>query len=178
MVHPHRTASGVLAESLLVLVDVVTDQGVVGHGIVFTYGIAALKPTAELVQNLAPLLEGEELAPVTMAEKLTRSFRLLGTQGLVGMALSGIDMALWDASARLHRVPLATLLGTVTRPLPAYGAIGYDGETESAKAAEGWARCGFKGVKAKIGYATSSQDIAVVKAIRHAVGPDVAVMVD
>lgn len=124
MAHPHRTASGVVTESPLVLVDVVTDGGVVGHGIVFTHGIAALKPTAELIQNLAPLVEGEHLAPAAIEDKLTRHFRLLGTQGLVGMALSGIDMALWDALGRLHTVPLLTLLGSVARPLPAYGAVG------------------------------------------------------
>lgn len=178
MAHPHRTASGVVTESPLVLVDVITDQSVVGHGIIFTYGIAALKPTAELVQNLAPLVEGEELAPAALENKLTQSFRLLGTQGLIAMALSGIDMALWDALARIHGVPLATLLGSVARPLPAYGAVGYDGETESANVAESWARRGFKGVKAKVGYATPSQDTAVIRAIRKAVGPDVAVMVD
>jgi len=54
---------------------------VLGHGIVFTYRAAALKPTADLIQNLAPLVEGEELAPAAIEQKLTPFFRLLGTQG-------------------------------------------------------------------------------------------------
>jgi mandelate racemase len=165
MASPHQTASGTVVESPLVLTDVVTDQGVVGHGMVFTYTGAALKPTADLIQNLAPLVAGEVLAPAAIEHKLAGRFRLLGTQGLVGMALSGIDMALWDALARVHNVSLLALLGGVARPLPAYGAVGYDGAVESAKAAEDWARRGFTGVKAKIGYAT-------------AVGPNVAIMVD
>src|SRR5215831_13703429 len=178
MAHPHQTASGTVAESPLVLVDVVTDQGVLGHGIIFTYTTAALKPTAELIQNIAPLIEGEELAPAAIEQKLGKRFRLLGTQGLIGMALSGIDMALWDALARLHNLSLLMLLGGIARPVPAYGAIGYDGAVESAKVAEEWARRGFKGVKAKIGYPTAAEDVAVIRAIRHAAGPDVAVMVD
>ena len=101
MTHPHRTASGVIAESPLVLVDATTDQGVVGHGIVFTYSTVALKPAADLIQNLRPLVEGEVLAPVAIAQKLGMHFRLLGTEGLLGMALAGVDMALWDALARV-----------------------------------------------------------------------------
>jgi mandelate racemase len=88
MAPPHQTASGTVTESPLVLIDVVTDQSVVGHSIVFTYTTAVLKPTAELVQNLAPLIEREALAPAAIEQKLARRFRLLGTQGLVGMALA------------------------------------------------------------------------------------------
>jgi mandelate racemase len=94
------------------------------------------------------------------------------------MALSGIDMALWDALARVHGVSLATILGGVARPVPAYGAVGYDGELESAKVAEDWARLGFTGIKAKIGYATVAEDLAVIRAIRNAAGRDIAIMVD
>lgn len=178
MTHPHRTASGTVTESPLVLIDVMTDQGVAGHGIVFTYTALALKPTADLIQNLAPLLAGEALAPAALEQKLAQRFRLLGTQGLLGMALAGIDMALWDALARVHNVSLLELLGGAARPVPAYGAIGYDGPLESAKTAEDWARRGFTGVKAKIGYLTVAEDVAVIRAIRSAAGPGVAIMVD
>jgi mandelate racemase len=150
----------------------------VGHGIVFTYNPAALKPTADLVTNLAPLLEGEELAPAALEAKLAGRFRLLGTQGLLGMALSGIDMALWDALARTHNVSLLSLLGGAPRPIPAYGAVGYDGARQSGLVAEDWAHRGFKGVKAKIGYPKVAEDLAVIRAIRSAVGPDTAIMID
>src|SRR5204863_530612 len=77
-----------------------------------------------------------------------------------------------------HNVSLVSLLGSVARPVPVYGAVGYDGVMESARSAEVWARRGFKGVKAKIGYPAVAQDIEVIRAIRSAVGPDVAIMVD
>jgi mandelate racemase len=178
MREPHRTASGVVTESPLVLTDVITDAGVEGHSLIFTYTPAALKPTADLIRNLETLLTGEPLAPLEIEQKLARRFRLLGTQGLVGMALAAIDMALWDALARLHGTSLVRLLGGVERPVRAYGAIGYDGVEGAAKAAEGWAKQGFTGVKAKIGYPTVREDLAVVRAIRSAVGEEVAVMVD
>ncbi len=55
---PHTTASGTVAESPLVLTDVLCDDGSVGHSLLFTYTPAALKPTAELVRNLEPLVAG------------------------------------------------------------------------------------------------------------------------
>jgi mandelate racemase len=94
------------------------------------------------------------------------------------MALAAIDMALWDALARSHGVSLARLLGGVEKPLRAYGAVGYDGVGGSAKVAEDWVRRGFQGVKAKIGYPDVKEDLEVIRAIRAAVGEDVAIMVD
>jgi len=178
MPHPHRTASGVVTESPLVLLTIHTDEGVAGHSITFTYTSAVLQPVADLLSNITQLIVGDALAPLEIERKLAHRFRLLGTQGLLGMALSGIDMALWDALARLHDVPLFRLLGAEEKPLLAYGAIGYDGPTKSAEAAEDWANRGFRGVKAKIGYPSVREDLATIRAIRSAVGPDLAIMVD
>ena len=178
MAHPHRTASGVIAESPLVLTDIFTEDDGVGHSMVFTYTAAALKPTADLIKNLGPLVVGEPLAPAEIAQSLARRFRLLGTQGLVGMALAAIDMALWDALARKNSISLTRLLGGIEKPLPAYGTVGFDGLSGSARAAEEWAKRKFKGVKAKIGYPTVQQDLEVIRAIRKAVGDEMAIMVD
>jgi mandelate racemase len=178
MTEPHRTASGVITESPLVLTDILTDTGISGHSIVFTYTPAALKPTAELIQNFEALVQGDVLAPAEVEQKLAKRFRLLGPQGLVGIALAAIDMALWDALARVHSMPLVRLLGGVEKPVRAYGAVGYDGVQDSGKVAESWAKRGFTGVKAKIGYPTVQEDVAVVRAIRKAAGDDMAIMVD
>ena len=123
-------------------------------------------------------VKGEPLAPIEIEQKLAKRFRLLGTQGLVGIALSAIDMALWDALARSHGTSLVRLLGGIEKPIPAYGAVGYDGVEGSAKVAEDWAKRGFSGIKAKIGYPTVREDVAVVRAMRKAVGDSVAIMVD
>jgi len=178
MAEPHRTASGMIGESPLVLTDVVTDSGIEGHSMIFTYTPAALAPTAELIRNIVPLVQGDPLAPTAVAEKLNQRFRLLGTQGLVGMALAAIDMALWDALAREHGLPLVRLLGGAEHPVKPYGAIGYDGVDDCARRAELWAQQGFTGIKAKIGYPTVEEDVAVVRAMRTAAGDDMAIMVD
>ena len=178
LAEPHNTASGTVAESPLVLTDVVCDDGVVGHSLVFTYTPAALKATAELVTNMGAWFVGEPSAPLEIESRIARRLRLLGPQGLTGMAAAAIDMALWDASARRHGVSLTALLGASPRAVPAYGAVGYDGVEGSARTAEQWAKRGFTGVKAKIGYPTVAEDLAVVRAMRSAVGPHVAILVD
>ena len=178
MREPHQTASGAVAESPLVLTDALFDDGLIGHSVVFTYTPLALQPVAELIRNFAALVEGEPLAPAEIEQKLSRRFRLLGTQGLVGIALAATDMALWDALARGHRTSLARLLGGVEKPVRAYGAVGYDGVERSARVAEDWAKRGFTGVKAKIGYPTVQEDVAVIRAMRSAVGAGVSIMVD
>ncbi len=178
MTEPHQTASGVITESPLILTDVITDTGIIGHSMVFTYTPAALKPTADLIRNFEALVKGEELAPAEIEQKLVKRFRLLGTQGLVGIALAAIDMALWDALARAISLPLVKLLGGAEKPVRTYGAVGYDGVEGCAKAAENWAKRGFTGIKAKIGYPTVQEDVSVVRAMRKAAGADMAIMVD
>ncbi len=178
MEEPHRTASGTITESPLVLTDVLTAEGVTGHSYVFCYAALALKPTALLVKGLEPLIAGQPVAPLAIERLLSARFRLLGPQGLTGIAMAAIDMALWDALARVHGLPLARLLGGTLKPIPAYGATGYDGPDGSARVTSRWVERGFKAVKAKIGYPNVREDVAVVRAMRRAAGDDVAIMVD
>ena len=135
MAHPHKTASGTIAESPLVLTDVLTEEGVVGHSYVFCYTALALKPVALLVKGLEPLIARQPAAPLEIERMLAARFRLLGPQGLTGIAMAAVDMALWDALARAHELPLARLLGATLKPIPAYGATGYDGADGSARVA-------------------------------------------
>jgi mandelate racemase len=178
MPHPHRTASGTITSSPLVLTDLLTDEGVVGSSYVFCYSALALQPTALLVRGLEPLLVEQLVEPVELGRQVAATFRLLGGQGLAGMAMAAIDMAAWDALARAHGVSLARLLGAAPRPVPMYGSIGYDDAESSAREAAAWVQRGVGGVKAKIGHPDVREDLAVIRAIRRAVGDDVALMVD
>lgn len=174
----HRTASGVVDKSPLVLIDVHCSGGLVGHAILFTYTPVALNPVAELVMGFSTLIVDQPLNPGTLNQLLLQRTRLIGSQGLVGMAIAGIDMALWDALAKNQSLPLCHMLGGTARSIKAYGGTGFDGELETARQAEQWVKLGFSGVKAKIGYPTVTEDLNVVRAMRAAVGPDIDLMVD
>src|ERR1041384_2777356 len=67
------------------------------------------------------------------------------------MAISGIEMVLGAALPRASDIPLLALWDGEPKPIPAYGAAGYDGEVESARVAGYWVQRGFTGVKGKIG---------------------------
>jgi mandelate racemase len=175
---PHRTANAEVKDSPLVLLTLHTDQGVSGQSLIFTYTPAALRPTGDLLRQLEPLVIDRTLAPSTISDSLHARFRLLGTQGMVGMALSAIDMAMWDALAKSQGLPLFKLLGGDRVALQVYGGIGYDGVEGSARSAESWARKGVRGIKAKIGYPTVEEDLAVIAAMRDAAGPAMRIMVD
>ena len=100
LARPHPTASGVVSSAPLVLMDLETDQGLTGHAYVFCYTPIALKPIAELIEALQPLIQGDTAAPLVLAQKLQGRFRLLGPQGFTGIAMAAIDMAAWDVLAK------------------------------------------------------------------------------
>jgi mandelate racemase len=110
--------------------------------------------------------------------KLRSRFVLLGTPGLLDMALAGIDMALWDAQAKLLKLPLARLVGGTPGPVKAYASFGMDGLEGALQAAADACSRGFHALKIKIGYATLAEDLAVVRGVRRVIGDDVALMVD
>ncbi len=77
MANLHKTATATISESPLVLVDVTTSDGDIGHGIVFTYTRAALEPLADLINNIQSMAVGKTLAPLELTANLNRQFRLL-----------------------------------------------------------------------------------------------------
>jgi hypothetical protein len=56
MTEAHKTAGGEITESPLVLLDIITDAGITGHSMVFTYTPMALQPTAQLIANFEQLV--------------------------------------------------------------------------------------------------------------------------
>lgn len=175
---PHRTAGGVVSSYPMVLIDLVTTDGVKGTSYVFTYNLTALKPVVELVHNIGTMINSQAMAPLDIFALLDKKFRLLGVQGLVGMAISGIDMAIWDALARSKEMPLCRLLGASAKPMPAYLSLGMDGLDASPTEAIKTVKRGFKAIKVKVGYPSVADDLAVIRAIRNAVGFDIKLMID
>ncbi|HEV2281811.1 MAG TPA: enolase C-terminal domain-like protein [bacterium] len=175
---PLETAGGTISTAPLVLVDALTAEGVTGSSYLFCYTPAALHPTARLVLNFGELIEGEPAAPAIVAEKLQRHVRLLGPQGLTGMAIAAIDIALWDALAKACGLPLAGLLGGAPGPIPAYASLGAITPERVAAEAEDAVRRGFTAVKIKVGRSDLAADLDAIRAVRRAAGDRVSLMVD
>jgi mandelate racemase len=175
-----QTGGGLVDTCPLVLIDIQTEEGVTGCSYVFCYTSLALKPITQLLLNLEKLIKGDALAPFTLEQKLQQRFRLLGPQGFTGIALAGIDMALWDALAKACEMPLVRLLGGEPRAIPAYNScgLGLIGSERAAAEAQELVAPGFQALKVRLGYPDLQADVAVIHAVRNAIGNDILLMAD
>ena len=175
---PHKTASGTFEAAPLVLIDISLEDGTTGSAYIFSYTPTALRPLADLTENIVEGLTGEGSNPSRVSALLDARFRLLGNQGLVAMALSGIDMALWDARAKCEKKPLCELLGYGTEPVRVYDSLGQMSPEETAHEVEASLERGFRAFKIKAGHHNPAVDVAVVRAIREVAGRDTWVAAD
>lgn len=161
-------------KTTLVLVEA-HGGGKVGLG--YTY---ASRSTAALIHDmLAPLVAGQPLAVPTLWRRMLHEVRNLGHIGLSAMAVSAVDVALWDLQARLFDRPLYQLLGPVRSGIPVYGSGGFTSYSLDRLQQQlgGWAADGLGAVKMKVGRQPEADPERVRKA-REAIGPDVELWVD
>ena len=162
------------------IVEIVTDDGLIGWG--ECYGPARM--TAAVVASVAPWLIGADpLGTDVLWREIYARLRDHGQKGVVIQGLSGIDIALWDIKGKRFGVPVYQLLGGAMRSeVQAYATGLYrrksgDPLTYLAEEAAGYVADGFAAVKLKVGFGVE-EDAAVTRAVRDAIGPDVALMVD
>jgi D-galactarolactone cycloisomerase len=162
------------------VVEIETDAGLIGWG--ECYGPARM--TAAVVQSVAPWLIGEDpLRTDYLWQMIYARLRDHGQKGVVIEGLSGIDIALWDIKGKHFGVPAHRLLGGPLRTeVQAYATGLYRRKSGDplrylAEEAAGYVAEGFKAVKLKVGFGVE-EDAAVTRAVREAIGPGVALMVD
>ena len=175
---PIRTASGSIEASPLLLLDVLTAQGITGRAYLFAYTPLVLTPLMALVEPLASLLRGQPAVPLARQQQLERQFRLLGLQGLLGMLVSTLDMALWDALGQAAGQPVVRLLGGEPRPVRAYDSWGLVDPARDADALQRSVEQGFRAIKVKLGGGDLAQDLATLRELRRIVGEAIELMVD
>ena len=160
------------------LIDVFTDQGAIGRSYLFAYIPAALAPLVQLIDGMAAELKGHRVAPVERMRDFDRRFRLIGWQGLIGMAISGLDMAFWDVTARAAEQPVVQLMGGVPFAIPAYDSYGIIDPNADENDILRSVQAGFRAIKIKLGDGDFGKDQQAVRAVREMIGPDIKLMVD
>ncbi len=177
---PLATSTGKLTESALLLIDLHTDQGIVGRSYLFGLGRHNLPPIAKLVEAMAGMLKGDALAPFELEKKLRAKYTLLGVHNIVLFAMAGIDMAAWDALGQALGQPLVRLLGGAPRPVPAYNSngLGILSLKELEKEAVELVEEGFHAVKLRLGRPQARDDLEALRAVKKAIGPGITLMVD
>lgn len=176
-----RSASGVLSDASLALIDVHTSVGITGHSYLFAISPMMLSPLANVVKALAGMIEGKALAPLDLEAELRRSLTLLDTPGLVGLAIAGLDMACWDAHAKVMGQPLASVLGSARTTVPAYNSCGLWIQEPAALADEALLLIDegdFSAIKLRLGRPDPEEDIQAIEIVRARIDDSIALMVD
>lgn len=166
----------------LVLAEISTDEGLKGLGYSLVFGGGGAEAVlAYLDARLKPLLMGEDPRDVErLWEKMYRGDRGVRRVGIAGMALSALDIGLWDIAGKAAGLPLYRLWGGFTERVPAYGSGGWGKytETDLIQEAERYAALGCKYYKMKIHHPDPEANRRRVAAVRKALGPAVRLMVD
>jgi mandelate racemase len=177
---PLGTSAAVVREAPFLLVDLHTKEGITGRCYLFCYTTSGARAVGAHLHEAVGLIAGQCLSPKAISRILSRRFALLGVTGTARMALSALDVALWDALAITLNLPLARLLGAAPATLPAYNSNGLGLMPPEAAADEAdllLAR-GFQGIKLRLGHPSLDQDLSVTRAVRRRIGENVSLMVD
>lgn len=200
--HPVYDANYTMATKPALLVEIETDQGLVGLGEAAHFG-GPMASTAQVIEHeLKPYLLGEDPCEIErLWERMHRRAYKHARGGIVIAAISGIDIALWDLRGKMAGMPVWQLLGGYRKRVPAYATGGFyaegKGVRELVTEMEAYVAAGFRAVKMKIGRnsgvemsalrasaqrgvaeVTLAQDLERVAAVRKAIGPEIRLMVD
>jgi mandelate racemase len=170
-----------LTEWPLILIDLYTEEGVIGGSYLEPYIRRSMRYLIPTLHDLGEMLKGRRLAPIEFYEAARKSLHFVGYEGMSMIAVAGLDMAAWDALARAAGVPLCVLLGGSIGAVPAYNSNGLwlkSAEEVANEAVELREEGGFKGLKLRLGRERLAEDLATIETVREAVGVDMGLMVD
>ncbi|MDR5644416.1 enolase C-terminal domain-like protein [Burkholderia cenocepacia] len=180
MRRPLGTSAQTIEKAPLLLLTLSTNEGISGNAYAFCYLDSVAKSLTSIVADLSKHLQNHTVAPVELANSVSRYFRLTGLYGPLCMVASAIDSAAWDALARSVSLPLVTMLGGTGKRVRAYNSNGL-GLMEPARAADEAEELiaeGFSAVKLRLGRQSFSDDLAAVRAVRKRLPADARLMVD
>ncbi len=168
-----------------VIVEIVTEDGESAFGECMCHGQQPPQISAAFIENCyKPRLLGRDIFDVEVLwETCYNGARPFGQQGAAINALSGVDIALWDSIGRHLGKPVSKLIGGNFRDSVRAYATGFyrkrDGKypEDAVKEAQGYIDRGFTGMKLKTGFGPKT-DIAYIRTLRQAVGPDIRLMAD
>ena len=180
MKFPLGTSVATVRSAPLLLIDLETEEGITGRTYLFCYRPSVPRAIDVVLRDAVSVVKGEPVAPLDIGAKLARRFALVGVASVVRMALSGLDVALWDALAIAAGLPLATFLGAKPKPIPAYNSsgLGLMSPEAAADEAEKLLAGGFLSVKLRLGNPNLEQDLAVTRAVRKRLPDAVELPVD
>lgn len=184
-VPPHRVitdAVQVMEYVEVVSVTLGTNSGVSGTGFTYTLGRGGPSIATLIRDEVAPrLLGADPLRREAVNQQLWWDLHWVGRTGISQLALSAVDIALWDLAGRHYGEPVWRLLGGAREQVPMYHTdCGWLQHTEDELVRESAAAVeqGFRAVKIKVGRPELAEDLGRLRAVRRSVGDEVAIMID
>ena len=179
---PRTDATQAFLKQETVFVEIETADGALGLGYSYTIGTGGSAILELLESYLLEQVIGEDASrPEALWQKVRDSTRATMIGAITTLALAAIDTAVWDLRARVLGTPLWQLAGGAQDKVPLYDTEGgwlHLSAEELATNAVAAMTCGFRGVKVKVGKPSAAEDLARLTAVREAIGPDAALMVD
>jgi L-alanine-DL-glutamate epimerase-like enolase superfamily enzyme len=172
---------GDIAEFELVTVRVRDAAGTEGLGYTYTVGRGGAAVAVLIRDDLSPVLLGAEPDRIeALWHRMWWALHYGGRGGSASLAISAVDIALWDLKARRFGTPLWRLLGGHDPRVPAYaGGIDFDFSLDQLlKQTDDNLKKGFRAIKMKVGRSRLSEDLERVRAMRDHLGADFPLMVD
>lgn len=170
-----------ITEWPLILIDLETEEGVTGRSYLEPYVTRSMRYLVPAIHDLGEVLKGRKLAPVELFDAARKSLHFVGYEGMSMIAVSGLDMAAWDALAKAAKMPLCMLLGGTVGSVKSYNSNGLWLREPKAVAEEAIQirdEGGFTGIKLRLGRDNPKHDVAAIEAIRNTVGEGVHLMAD
>ncbi len=162
-----------------VYVRVITEDGTEGYGA--TFG----EPVGEYIEkNLKEEVIGKNaLAYEDIWNAMFTAIRSSGRKGAALLAISAIDIAIWDIRGKILRQPVYRLLGGTRDKIPAYASVGFLSmpDEECVEKSLEYIADGYKTLKIKVGYDAGnniSADVKRIEKVRKAVGDEIDIIVD
>ena len=165
-----------------IFVEVTTKEGATGRGYAYTIGFGGSAVVALLRDYLLDELIGlDSGSPEAVWRHLLAHCRSLMVGPVTTLALAAIDTAIWDVRSKALGLPIHKLAGGARQFVPVYDTEGgwlHLGIDELASGAAEAVAAGRQGVKVKVGKPSASEDVERLRAVREAIGPSAALMVD
>jgi L-alanine-DL-glutamate epimerase-like enolase superfamily enzyme len=166
----------------ILVVEVETRSGLVGIGYLHLLSPSLRTIATCLDEAIVPHLIGRDATAIeAIWRDLWRITYTAGRMGIAVMAISAIDIALWDLVGKQAGMPLHRLWGHFRSEIPAYGSgcwrgLGGDGMIEKAL---GYVTQGYGAIKMQVAHIHDRHaDLTNVRRMREAVGPEIEIMID
>ena len=163
------------------IVEVETEDGVIGTGLTYTVGVGGTAIKSLLEDYCFSVLVGRDVDQINeIWELMWNHLHRTGSGGINTLAIAAIDIALWDIWAKKRKLPLAQALGGAQRSVPAYGS-GIDlfmNPSELKEHLSNYLQQGYRWVKIKVGRDSLNEDLERLAIARELIGSDGKLLLD